>query len=73
MSSSQLSLTIAAPRKENISLGLAYSFRALVCYCPGEKHGCMQAELVLEKELKVLHLDLQVAEGHCPIRHSLST
>ena len=43
--------------KESISLGLAYSFRGLVHY----HHGSMQADMVLEKELRVLHLDLQAA------------
>jgi hypothetical protein len=38
-------------------LGLAYSFRGLVHYLYEEKHGSMQAEIVLEKELRVLHLD----------------
>lgn len=40
--------------KENISLGLAYRFRGLVCY-EDRKHGSIQASMVLE-ELRVLHL-----------------
>jgi hypothetical protein len=43
--------------KANISLRLAFSFRGLVHY-HGGKHGSMQADMVLEKELRVLHLDL---------------
>ena len=33
-------------------------------YCHGGKHGGMQADMVLEKDLRVLHLDLQAA-GDC--------
>jgi hypothetical protein len=43
--------------KENMQLGLACSFRGLVHY----KHGWMQADTVLEKELRVLHLDSKAA------------
>lgn len=37
-------------------------FRGSVHYCHGWKHGGMQADLVLEKKLGVLHLDLQEAK-----------
>ena len=48
--------------KETISLRLAYRFRDLVHYLHGRKHDCMQADMVLEKELKVLlHIDPQAA------------
>jgi hypothetical protein len=40
--------------KENIYLGLAYSFRGLVHYHHGRKHGTVQADMVLEKQLRVL-------------------
>ena len=41
---------------------LAYRFRDLVHYLHGRKHDCMQADMVLEKELKVLlHIDPQAA------------
>ena len=40
---------------------LAYSFRYLVHYHHGRKHGGMQADMVQEKKLRVLHLDLQAA------------
>lgn len=43
-------------------MGLVYSFRGLVHYCHGRKHGSIQAEMRLENELKVLYLDLQAAE-----------
>ena len=42
-------------------MGLAYSFRGLVHYHHGGKHGSIQADMVLEKELRVLHPDLQTA------------
>jgi hypothetical protein len=35
--------------KESISLGLAYSFRGLVRYHHGRKHGGVQADIVPEK------------------------
>jgi hypothetical protein len=38
-------------------MGLAYSFRSLVYYHHGRKHGGVQADVVLEKELRVLYLD----------------
>ena len=53
--------------KRKIELGLTYSFRTFV-HCPhGKKYGNMQADIVQEKELGVLHLDLQAAEGDCVI------
>jgi hypothetical protein len=42
-------------------LGLAYSFRGLVHYHHGRIHGGMQADMVLERELKVLYLEPQAA------------
>jgi hypothetical protein len=48
--------------KETISLGLAYSFRGLAHCRLGRKHGSMQADMVLEKELRVLHLDPKAKE-----------
>jgi hypothetical protein len=56
-------MTKAPLIKENISLGLAYSFRDSVLYCHGKKHGNMHTDMVLE--LRVLHLEPQVAEGDC--------
>ena len=56
-------MTTAALIDENISL--AFSFRGLA-YCRHvEKHGDMQKDMVLERDVRVLHLDLQAAEGEC--------
>ena len=49
-----------ATLKDNIELGLAYSFRGSVYYHHGGKCGSMQADIVLE-ELRVLYLDLKAA------------
>jgi hypothetical protein len=49
--------------KENVSLELAYSFRCSVSYHHVEKHGSMQTDMVLEKELRVLYLALKAADG----------
>jgi hypothetical protein len=46
--------------------GVVYSFRGLVHYHHGRKHGSMQADMVLEKELRVLHLDLQAGGDWIP-------
>ena len=43
--------------KENHLTGADLQFRGLVHY----HHGSIQADMVLEKELSVLHLDLQAA------------
>jgi hypothetical protein len=48
--------------KENNSLGLAYCFRNSGRYHHGGRYDKVQADIVLE-ELRVLHLDLQAAEG----------
>jgi hypothetical protein len=56
-------MTRATLIKENISLELAYSFRGLVHYHHGRKHGSMQANILLGKELRVLHLDPKATEG----------
>jgi len=55
-------MTKATLIKENTPLELAYSFRGSVHY-HGGKHGGVQADMVLEKELRVLHLDLKATEG----------
>ena len=41
---------------------LAYRFRGLVHSHHGRKHGDTQADIVLEKEPRVLHLSPQIAE-----------
>lgn len=53
-------MSTATLMKENILLGLAYSFKGLVCYCHGRKHVGMQADIVLGKELRSLYLDPQI-------------
>jgi hypothetical protein len=42
-------------------IGNGIQFRGLVHYHPGGKQGCIQVDIVLEKELGVLHLDQQAA------------
>lgn len=56
-------MTTTTLRDENTSLGLAFSFRGLAHCLHVEKHGGMQKDMVLERDLRVLHLDLQAAEG----------
>ena len=48
---------------------LAYSFRGSVHYHHGGKHGSIQADMMLEKELRVLHIDLWAAEGNNWVSH----
>jgi len=56
-------MTTATLIKANIYLGLAYSRRGSVHHHHGRRHGSTQADVVLERELWVLHLDWQaVAE-----------
>ena len=54
-------MTTATLLKDNIEFGLAYTFRGLIHYRHGGNHGTMQADMLLEKELRVLHLDRQAA------------
>ena len=54
-------MTKATLIKDNSPLGLACRFRGLVHYRHGRKHGGTQADVVLKKELIVLHLDGQPA------------
>ena len=65
-------MTTAALIKENIEVRLAYTFRGLVHYYHGRNRGSMQVDMVLGKELRLLHLDLQTAEEDCCTRPSLS-
>jgi hypothetical protein len=44
-------------------LGLTYGFRVLFHYRDFREHDNLQADMVLEKELGVLHLHPQAAEG----------
>ena len=61
-------MTKAALIKDNIYLGLAYRFRGSVHYHHGRKHGSIQVDMVLEKELRVLHLDKTAARRGLPSR-----
>jgi hypothetical protein len=54
-------MTKATRIKENISLGLAYSFRGSVHFHHGGKHGSIQVDKVVEKELRVFYLDSKAA------------
>jgi hypothetical protein len=49
----------------NIQLGPAYRIRGSIHYHHGRKHGSVQADTVLEKELRVLHLDPSAARRDC--------
>jgi hypothetical protein len=49
-------MTKATLIKANILLGLAYSFRGLVHYHHGRKHGNVQTDMVMEW-VRVLHLE----------------
>ena len=51
----------------DISLRLAYSVSGLVHYHHGVKHSRVQVDMMLKKELKVLHLDPQAARGRLVI------
>ena len=53
-------------------MGLAYNFRGSLPYHHDGEHGSIQEDMVLEKELRVLHLDLQAADGDCNFGCSLS-
>ena len=46
--------------KSNILLGPVYSFRSKVRYLQSRKLGSMEAETVLAKGLRLLHLDSKV-------------
>ena len=57
-------------------MGLVYRFRDSVHYCyHGRKHGSIQADMALEKDLRVLDLDLKAGrqeEGFFCTEWSLS-
>jgi hypothetical protein len=56
-------MPMAALRKESIELGLAYGSEVQsIVINHGEKHGSLQTDMVLEKELRLLHLDRQQEE-----------
>jgi hypothetical protein len=58
-------MTKATLIKENINWGWLTVSEVLVHYHHGRKQGSVQADMVLEKELRVLRLDLQAVEGDC--------
>jgi hypothetical protein len=57
--------------KEKHLTGAIYNFRGLVHFHHGRKHGGTQADIVLEKELRVLYLDWQTAGRGCDIEPGL--
>ena len=69
-------MTMATLIKESILLGLAYSFRGSVRYCHTEKHGSVQADIVLEKGASPRsasqHSGQQAARSECHTRPGLS-
>lgn len=65
-------MTMVTLIKENIQLELAYSFGSLVHYHSGGKHGGVQIDMVLEKELRAPYVGQKAAEGDCPTGHGLS-
>ena len=56
-------MTKATLTEGNIQLGLAYSSEAQSFNLTMRGHDHMQTAMVLEKELRALHLDLEAAEG----------
>jgi hypothetical protein len=56
-------MTMATFMKNDFKWGQDYSFRGLVYYHHGEKHGGMQADMVLEKDMRTLNP--QAEEGDC--------
>ena len=52
-------MTMATLIKENHFIGAGLQSRGSVHYHHGRRHGGMQADMVLEKKLRVLHLDLK--------------
>ena len=52
---------------ENIYLDLAYSLRGLFHYYHGGKHGSVQADMELEKKLRVPYLYPQTSRSLLPI------
>ena len=53
-------------------MGAGLQFRGLVHYHDGGKYGIGQADMVPEKELRVLHLDPQTAARDCDTGRGLS-
>ena len=53
---------MATLTKEHL-IGAGFQFRGSVHYHHDSKQGGMQADMVLEKELRVLHLDSQATDS----------
>ena len=66
-----MTITTVMNKRKDLT-GARLQFRILFHYHNGEKHGSTQTDTVLEKELRVLLLDLQALEGDDDIRLSLS-
>ena len=58
--------------KKKHLIGTGLEFRGVVHYTHGRKHGSMQEDMVLEKELRVLYLDWQAAGRESLVGPSLS-
>jgi hypothetical protein len=43
--------------------GAGLQFRGLVCFCHGGKHGGIQPDMLLDRDLRTLHLDSEAAES----------
>lgn len=54
-------VSMATLIKGSISLRSIYRFRGLAQFCHDRKHGGIDADKVLKKEPRVLHLDQQTA------------
>jgi len=65
-------MTKAMLTNDNIELGLAYSFKYLVHYHHGRKHGSLQSYMVLE-EPRVLHLETEATGRDCSILGRVET
>lgn len=58
-------MTVATLITEKHITGQADHLRGLVHYYPNRRHDSVQVDIVLEKELRVLHLDLYAAGRDC--------
>ena len=58
-------MTKATLIKESIELGLVYSVRGLVHYQHGGKLGCMQTDMILDKDLRVDMPDFRFLRAVC--------
>jgi hypothetical protein len=58
-------MTKATLIKDSIELGLIYRFRGSAHCHHGRKHGFMQVDMALERELRVLYLDPTAVRRDC--------